>query len=60
MGGCKKVENAGVFCKKWKMFFFVKSGPFLNAGCIMYSISIFYFAFYLFGGYLHALVPSVL
>jgi len=25
------------------MFFFVKSGPFLNAGCIMYSISIFYF-----------------
>jgi len=30
--------------------FFVKSGPFLNAGCIMYSISIFYFPFYLFGG----------
>jgi len=28
-----------------------KSGPFLNAGCIgMYSISIFYFTFYLFGG----------
>jgi len=38
----KKVENGGVFCKK--------SGPFLNAGCIMYSISIFYFTFYLFGG----------
>jgi len=32
----------GVFCKK--------SEPFLNAGCIMYSISIFYFTFYLFGG----------
>jgi len=30
--------------------FFVKSGPFLNAGCIVYSISIFYFTFYLFGG----------
>jgi len=32
--------------------FFAKSGPFLNAGCIMYtaSISIFYFTFYLFGG----------
>jgi len=38
---CKKVEN-GVFCKK--------SGPFLNAACIMYSISIFYFTFYIFGG----------
>ena len=37
----KKVENGGVFCKK--------SGPFLNAGCIMYSIGIFYFTFYLFG-----------
>jgi len=35
--------------------FFVKSGPFLNAGCIMYtaSISIFYFTFYLFGGRTH-------
>ena len=31
--GCKKVENGGVsFCK---------SGHFLNAGCIMYSISTF-------------------
>ena len=27
-----------------------KNGPFLNAGCIMYSISIVYFTFYLFGG----------
>jgi len=34
--------------------FFVKSGPFLNAGCIMYSISIFYFTFYLFGGGMYA------
>jgi len=63
LGGvlCKKVENKGLFFvkKKWKMgvfyvnkvenCFFVKSGPFLNAGCIMYSISI-YFTFYLFGG----------
>ena len=42
MGGLfgKKVENWGVF--------FVKSGPYLNAGCIMCSISIFYFTFYLF------------
>jgi len=38
---CKKVENGGVVCK---------SGPFFNAGCIMYSINIFYFTFYLFGG----------
>jgi len=37
MGGVffKKVENGGVL--------FVKSGPFLNPGCIMYSISIFLF-----------------
>ena len=28
---------------------FVKSGPFLDAGCIVYSISIFYFTFCLFG-----------
>ena len=26
------------------------SGPFFNAGCIMYNISIFYFTFYLFVG----------
>ena len=31
--------------------FFLKSGPFLNAGCIMYNISIFFnFTFYLLGG----------
>jgi len=35
---------------KWKRCFFVKSGPFLNAGYIMYSTSIFYFTFYLFFG----------
>jgi len=28
---------------------FVKNGPFLDAGCIMYSISIFYFTFYSLG-----------
>jgi len=33
------------------MFFCKKSGPFLNAGCIMYSISVFFnFTFYSFGG----------
>jgi len=31
---CEKVENGGGV-------FFVKSGPFLNTGCISYSISIF-------------------
>jgi len=60
----KKWKIGGVFCKKsgkWWVFFckkvennrgcfFVKSGPFLNAGCIMYSISIVYFTFCLFGG----------
>jgi len=30
---------------KWGVFFCKKSGPFLNAGCIMYSISIFYFTY---------------
>jgi len=34
---------------KWGVFFFEKSGHFLNAGCVMYNISIFYFTFYLFG-----------
>ena len=54
-----KKENGGIV-KKWKMggvfwlkkvenVFLVKSGPFLSAECIMYSISIFYFTFYLFG-----------
>jgi len=41
------------FCKKsekWGVFFCKKSGPSLKAGCIMYSISIFYFSFYLFEG----------
>ena len=58
--GIVKSEKLGwCFVKKWKMgvffvkkvkngscFFVKKSGPFLNAGCIMYSISIFYFTFY--------------
>ena len=35
---------------KWGVFFVKKSGPFLNAGCIMCSISIFYFTFYFIGG----------
>ena len=51
---CKKSGKWGLafLVKKWKMgvFFVKKSGPFLNAGCIMYSIGIFYFTFYLFGG----------
>jgi len=33
MGGCKKVKNRGCFL--------VKSGPFLNAGCIMYTVPAF-------------------
>jgi len=47
---CKKVENGGGF---------VKSGTFLNAGCLMYSISIgiFYFTFYLFGVRTHPTHP---
>jgi len=32
------------------VFFVKKSRPFLNAGYIMYTISIFYFTFYLFFG----------
>ena len=49
----------GGVVKKWKMrecfvkggkSFFVKSGPFLNAGCIMYSISIFILHFTYLGG----------
>jgi len=47
----KKWKMEVFFCKKWKMGVFCKkSGPFLNVGCIMYSINIFYFLFYLFGG----------
>ena len=36
------MENGGAFCKK--------SGPFLNVGCIMYSISIFLFYILLIWG----------
>jgi len=42
MGGVVKSGKWGVF--------FVKSGPFLNAGCIMYSISIFLFYILLLWG----------
>jgi len=67
-GGCKKVENGvrGVFVKKVEnggAFFVKKSGPFLNAGYIMNSISklILYFTltFYLFGGRTHPTQPPV-
>jgi len=38
----RHVDRARKQEMKWGwVFFFVKSGPFLNAGCIMYSISIF-------------------
>ena len=48
---CEKKWKMGVFCKKVENeVFFCKSGPFFNAGCIMYSNRIFYFTFYLFGG----------
>ena len=49
---CKKVKNGGCFVKKsgkW-VFFCKKSGPFLNVGCIMYSISIFILHFTYLGG----------
>jgi len=56
---CKKMENGGVFVKKVKnRGYFVKSGPFLNAGCIIYSISVFYFTFYLIGGAYAPNAPS--
>jgi len=47
----KKVENRWCFfVKKWNMGVFCKkSGPSLNGGCIMYSISIFYLAYYFLG-----------
>ena len=41
----KKVDNGCWVCKK--------SGPFLNAGCIVYYISSFCFTFYLLGGVVH-------
>jgi len=48
----KKVENGGVFCRKKveNGVFCKKSKPFLNAGCIMYSISIFILHFTHLGG----------
>ena len=33
-----------------RCFFVKKSGPFLNAGCIMYSISIFYILHFTYSG----------
>ena len=49
------MENGGVFVKKsGKWGCFVKSGPFLNAGGIMYSISIFLFYTLLIGGCVYA------
>jgi len=59
----KKVENEGVFCKKVENVwcFFVKSGPFLNTECIMYSISIFLFYILLiWGGGAHTTHPPCL
>jgi len=50
----------GVFCKKsgkWGRCFFVKSCPFLNAGCIMYSISIFILHFTYLGVRTHPTHP---
>jgi len=46
--GCFFLKNVGVFylLKSGKWFFFVKSDPFLNAGCI----SIFLFYILLIGG----------
>jgi len=56
MGGgafCKNVKNVenGFFVKVENGgCFFVEKWTFLNAECIMYSVSIFYFTFYLCGG----------
>jgi len=50
---CQKSGKWGCFLSKsgkWQVFFLYKSGRLLNAGCIMYSISIFYFTFCLSGG----------
>jgi len=63
--GCffvKKWKMGVVFCKKWKMgvLFVKKIGPFFNAGCFMYSIIIFDFTFYLFGGVWGAYAPKAL
>ena len=44
-GGCFIVKSG-----KWGVFFCKKSGPFLNAGCIMNSISIFILHFTYLGG----------
>jgi len=53
-------EMGSVFSKKWKMggVLVKKRGLFLNAGCIMYSISIFYFTFCLFGTPTHPPAPT--
>jgi len=45
----KKVEMVAVFCKK--------SGPFLNAGCIMYSISILFYILLIWGVRTHPTHP---
>jgi len=49
---CKKSGKWGVFFvkKSGKCGCFVKSGPFLNAGCIMYTISIFLILHYTYLG----------
>ena len=46
----KKWKMGVFFVKRWKMggLFFVKKWTFPQRRCIMYSISIFYFTFYLF------------
>jgi len=61
----KTVTQARMQEMKWGCFFvksgkwgcFVKSGPFLNAGCIMYSISIFILHFTYLGVRTHPTHP---
>ena len=65
---CKKVENEGCFfvkivenggfVKKGGVLF-AKCGPFFNAGCIMYSISIFLHFTYLGGAYVPSAPPCL-
>ena len=54
----RHVDRARKQEMKWRWVFFrKKSGPLLNAGCILYSISIFYFTFYLFRKRTHPTHP---
>jgi len=49
----QKIKWGCALVKKWKMgggVFCKKSGPFLNAGCIMYSISFYFILHFIYLG----------